>query len=76
MSEIEYCNDIQNSYTNKCCETLSSEFESLKLSVSACLFKILYNKLESRSKIITDDSRLNDYFNHCKSIWFLLLKLN
>jgi len=68
MSEIEYCNDIQNSYLNKFCETLDSEFEGLKCSVSACLFKILYDKLESRTKITTDDSRLNDYPNHCKFV--------
>lgn len=75
MSEIEYCNNIQNSCSNKFCETLNSEFESLKFSVNACLFKILYEKLESRSKLTTDDSRLI-YLNHCEFFLLLLLKLN
>ncbi|CAI6359702.1 unnamed protein product [Macrosiphum euphorbiae] len=63
MSEIEHCKGIQNSCPNNFCEVLNEELTALKCSVTACLYNILYNKLESRTKISTEDSRLI-YPNH------------
>ncbi|KAL5237924.1 hypothetical protein ACI65C_005334 [Semiaphis heraclei] len=63
MSEIEHCKGIQNSCPNNFCEELNEELTALKRSVTACLYNILYNKLESRTKISTEDSRLI-YPNH------------
>lgn len=68
MSEIEHCKGIQNSCPNNFCEELNEELTALKRSVTACLYNILYNKLESRTKISTEDSRLI-YPNHCKHIY-------
>lgn len=70
MSEIEYCKGIQNSCPNNVCEVLNDELAALKCSVTACLYNILYNKLESRTKINTEDSRLI-YPNHRKYIYSL-----
>lgn len=70
MSEIEYCKGIQNSCPNNYCEVLNEEMTTLKCSVTACLYNILYNKLESRTKINTEDSCLI-YPNHCKYIYSL-----
>jgi hypothetical protein len=68
MSEIEYCKGIQNSSPNNCCEVLNDEMTALKCSVTDCLYNILYNKLESRTKINTEDSCLT-YPHHCKYIY-------
>ncbi|VVC24147.1 Uncharacterised domain KLRAQ/TTKRSYEDQ, C-terminal [Cinara cedri] len=58
MSEIEYCKDVQNNCSGGFCEIIDNEFTTLKSSVLDCLYNILYHKLESRTKINTDDSRL------------------
>lgn len=63
MSEIENCKSVQKSCSINSCGVLN-ELTTLKYSITNCLYYILYNKLESRTKINTDDSRLI-YFNDC-----------
>ncbi|KAE9525448.1 hypothetical protein AGLY_014248 [Aphis glycines] len=63
MSEIEYCKSLQNSSPNNLCEVLNDELTALKCSVTDCLYNMLYNKLESRTKINTEDSS-NTYLHH------------
>ncbi|XP_025207293.1 uncharacterized protein LOC112603087 [Melanaphis sacchari] len=58
MSEIEYCKGIHNSISNNFCEVINEELASLKCSVADCLYNILYNKLESRTKINAENSHL------------------
>jgi len=71
MSEIEYCKGVQiNNNSNNFCETLNNELTVLKCSVTACLYNILYHKLESRTKIMSEDSRLI-YLSQCKFISFV-----
>lgn len=65
MAEIEYCKGVQNSCSNSFCGTLNNELAALKYSVTACLYNILNSKLEARTKISVEDSRLI-YPNHCK----------
>ncbi|XP_015368349.1 PREDICTED: uncharacterized protein LOC107164873, partial [Diuraphis noxia] len=69
MTEIEHCKGIQNSCPNNFCEELNEELTALKCSITACLYNILYNKLESRTKISTEDSRLVIYPNHRKYVY-------
>jgi len=68
MSEIEYCKGLQNRSPNNFCEVLNDELTALKYSVTDCLYNMLYNKLESRTKMNTDDSS-NTYLHHCKYIY-------
>lgn len=65
MSEIENCKNVQKNCPNSFCETLNNELTTLKCSITTCLYNLLYNKLESRTKVNTQDSRLI-YPNHCK----------
>lgn len=67
MSEIEYCKGVQNNSSDGLCKIINNEFTTLKLSILDCLCNILYHKLESRTKINTDDSRLM-YPDLCKII--------
>lgn len=64
MSEIENCKGVQKSCPINSCGILNNELTNLKCSIANCLYNILYNKLESRTKINTEDSRLI-YLNHC-----------
>lgn len=68
MAEIEHCKAVQNNSSNNECDALNNEVLTLKCSITACLYNLLYQKLESRTKINTDDSRLI-YPSHCKYIF-------
>uniref|UniRef100_A0A2S2QUG3 Uncharacterized protein n=1 Tax=Sipha flava TaxID=143950 RepID=A0A2S2QUG3_9HEMI len=65
MSEIENCKSVQKSCSINSCGVLKNELTTLKYSITNCLHNILYNKLESRTKINTDDSRLIYLNRYC-----------
>lgn len=67
MTEIEHCKVVKNSIPINPCEILNNELTTLKCSVSSCLYNMLYQKLESRTKINTEDSRLI-FPTHCQYI--------
>lgn len=73
MSEIEYCKSVQNNQSEGFCVIINNELTTLKSAVLDCLYNILYHKLESRTKINTDDSRLI-YPDLCKYNIILNLK--
>lgn len=58
MSEIEHCKSFQNNCVTDSCTTLNNELTALKCSVSTCLYNILYQKLETRSKMNLEDTTL------------------
>lgn len=67
MAEIEHCKAVQNNSSNNECDVLNNELLTLKCSITTCLYNLLYQKLESRTKINTEDSRLI-FPNHCEYI--------
>lgn len=71
MSEIENCKGIKN---YNCSNNFCEELATLKCSITSCLYNMLYNVLDSRTKINTKDSRLI-YPNHCKYIMNSLFNL-
>lgn len=73
MTEIEHCEVVKNSIPNNLCELFNNELTTLKCSVNSCLYYMLYHKLESRTKINTEDSRLI-FPIHCKYITIDIIK--